>query len=131
MKREKTEFEKKLIEMGYRLSEKTYTGKNSDRIQYYIYSKEIPFNGKNCLVKVLLDFKREKYKDIIFENTLDKFFSEDCLKDFEYFVSSIKMWVELNWQSFEIDDELGVAPKLDDVDDDEIVQVAEEIKDYE
>lgn len=92
MKRKETLLEKKLIENNYRLKEKTYTGKNSDKVDNYIYSYE---NGETEFF-VNLDKTREHIVYYSFNNS--KFYKYDLGKieslkyvfdSFEEFLKSI------------------------------------------
>jgi len=77
MKRKKTQLEESLIEKGWYLIQKTYTGKHSDKVLAYIYEKVYAYeNTRKCdgkvflasyTARVVLDSKREKIDDILIE----------------------------------------------------------------
>lgn len=66
MKRKTTKLEKKLLDNGFYLLEKTYKGTHSQFTHNYVYVG----NVENCTVKVCLDIHREKVDNYTIENTL-------------------------------------------------------------
>lgn len=68
--RKQTDLEKKLIELGLRLSYKTYTGKHSEYVKEYVYEGVLEYEYNGCLVavsiKVYIDPSRENVKDVKF-----------------------------------------------------------------
>lgn len=66
MKRTRTKLEENLIEKGYNLAHKTYTGKNSDRVYHYVYQKTC---GDECIV-VLLNSKRNYVNKVAIHHPL-------------------------------------------------------------
>jgi len=66
--RKQTDLEKKLIELGLRLSYKTYTGKHSEYVKEYVYEgvMEIPWKGvySAITIKVVIDPTRKEILDI-------------------------------------------------------------------
>lgn len=72
MKRTRTKLEENLIEKGYNLAHKTYTGKNSDRVEHYAYQKTI---ANECIV-VLLDSKRNSIFNIVIHYPFQMFVDE-------------------------------------------------------
>ena len=66
--RKQTDLEKKLIELGLRLSYKTYTGKHSEYVKEYVYEgvMEIPYHGVGTAItlKVVIDPTRKLILDI-------------------------------------------------------------------
>lgn len=75
MKRTITELENKLIEKGFRLSHKTYSGKYSQFVNEYVYVGKVfcYINDGSYTVptNVVLDQKRTTIKDIFIENWFD------------------------------------------------------------
>lgn len=75
MKRTITELENKLIEKGFRLSHKTYSGKHSQFVNEYVYVGKVWYQyDKDSLtlpVLVVLNAKRDKVLDISMENCFD------------------------------------------------------------
>lgn len=75
MKRTITELENKLIEKGFRLSHKTYSGKHSQFVNEYVYTGKVfcYFDDGSYTVptNVVLDQKRTTIKDISIENWFD------------------------------------------------------------
>ena len=64
MKRKTTELEKKLIQDGWRLHNKVYEGKKSEKTSAYIYAKE-----EGAFVKILqLNPKREEIIKVAINN---------------------------------------------------------------
>lgn len=67
--RKKTNLEEALIERGWKLSSKSYKGRQSERTGAYVYSKTIPLDGDTprwlepIIGKVLLNSKRDKIVD--------------------------------------------------------------------
>ena len=74
MRRKETLLEKKLIDMGYRLSHKTYTGKYCDKVESYVYH----FTNGETEFFVCLNQNREQIVCYYFTN--DKFNKYDVGK---------------------------------------------------
>ena len=68
MRRKETLLESNLIELGYRMSHKTYSGKHSDKVESYIYKK---INGE-VVYQVSLNKTREHIDHYSFQ-TLRQF----------------------------------------------------------
>lgn len=82
MKRHITELEKNLIEKGWELDHKTYTGKHSDKVLNYVYEKVYvkEYTRKDGKVvvstwsaRVLLDQKREKIEDVLIRSPFKEY----------------------------------------------------------
>lgn len=82
MKRKKTQLEINLIEKGWQLDHKTYTGKHSDKVDNYVYEKTYTNehtreDGKIVVTswsaRVLLDSKREHIEDVLIKSPLMPF----------------------------------------------------------
>lgn len=76
MKRKITELEEKLIDMGFKLSHKTYGGKKSQFVKDYVYGGEIIYFDEDAeieipvKVQVELEPKREKVNVVSIQNFL-------------------------------------------------------------
>ena len=96
MKRKKTQLEESLIEKGWYLIQKTYTGKHSDKVFEYIYEKVYTYeHTRKCdgqiflssfTARVVLDSKREKIDDILIETPHRSF-----LNGFDLFIVDSKI----------------------------------------
>ena len=64
MKRKETNLENKLLEMHYKLSHKTYSGKHSDKINTYVYVNKV----NDFTFYVELDKNRDKIVTYYFES---------------------------------------------------------------
>ena len=82
MKRHITELEKNLIEKGWELDHKVYTGKHSDKVLNYVYEKVYvkEYTRKDGKVvvstwsaRVLLDPKREKIDDVLIKSPFKEY----------------------------------------------------------
>ena len=86
MKRKKTQLELNLIEKGWELDHKTYTGKHSDKVLNYVYEKvyyreyERKCDGKIIVTtwsaRVLLDSKREHIDDVLIKSPMSAYVNE-------------------------------------------------------
>lgn len=85
MKRRKTQLELNLIEKGWELDHKTYTGKHSDKVLNYVYEKVYSRefereDGKieitTWSARVLLDSKREHVVDVLVRSPLPNYIDE-------------------------------------------------------
>lgn len=86
MKRKKTQLELNLIEKGWELDHKTYTGKHSDKVLNYVYEKvysreyERKCDGKIVITtwsaRVLLDSKREHIDDVLIRSPMSSYVNE-------------------------------------------------------
>ena len=86
MKRKETQLELNLIEKGWELDHKTYTGKHSDKVLNYVYEKvysreyERKCDGKIVITtwsaRVLLDSKREHIDDVLIRSPMSSYVNE-------------------------------------------------------
>lgn len=76
MKRKVTQLEHNLISRGYHLSHKTYTGKNSDKVDTYIYIKD----KNNINYYVALDKNRNEIVHYSFTNNYNMYYSNGTLE---------------------------------------------------
>lgn len=125
MKREITKLEKVLIEKGYKLECKTYKGKDRDRVDSYVYTREFNFSAPTLVYVssftfvVLLNAKRNRIVSLYCKNDLSKV--GEVLD--EKILSIILLYLRLEKTSIIFDDEKD----KDEISDDEVIQVAEEI----
>lgn len=104
MKRKKTQLEESLIEKGWYLIQKTYTGKHSDKVFEYIYEKVYTYEHKrkcddkvfltSLTARVVLDSKREKIDNILVETPNREFVDEFSLLIYAHKIHEIKREVE-------------------------------------
>lgn len=85
MKRKKTQLEINLIEKGWELDHKTYTGKHSDKVLNYVYekvySREFERKDGKLIVttwsaRVLLDSKREHFVDVLIKSPMSAYVND-------------------------------------------------------
>ena len=90
MKRKITLLEKNLLTKNYKLTGKTYTGKHSDKVESYIYEKQV----NNTTYFVYLDKTREKISHYSFTNNFFKVFDNGKIEGLQevllYFEEELK-----------------------------------------
>lgn len=79
MKRKETQLESGLIYKGYHLSYKTYMGKNSNRVDSYVYEKE----KNNITYSVELDKNRNQIKYYSFTNNAHIYYTKGILESLQ------------------------------------------------
>lgn len=79
MKRKETQLETNLIYKGYHLSHKTYTGRNSSKVDSYVYVKE----KNNIVYNVELDKNRNEIKYYSFTNNAHIYYTNGILESLD------------------------------------------------
>lgn len=79
MKRKITELEKRLIEQGFILEEKTYSGNHSQHTQFYVYT----CYDSNYKIKVYLNSKRDKVDHFTITNNAPNDLSLENINELE------------------------------------------------
>lgn len=69
MKREITKLEQKLIDNGYKLEFKSYVGKHSQKVEFYVYKGQL----EDYQVLIYLDSKRVRVDHYCFENKTPRY----------------------------------------------------------
>lgn len=79
MERKKTQLETKIEERGFKLIYKTYKGKKSQFVEFYVYKG----NVNNFFVYIYLDYKRERVDHYEIENGLPNRLTRTNLDELE------------------------------------------------
>ena len=83
MKRKITELEQKLLDKGFVLESKSYWGKHSQRVHYYLYLGQVNVdNGFIVTTQVVLNAKKNKIEEVNVDNVVahDRFVYVETLK---------------------------------------------------
>lgn len=130
MKRKKTQLEINLIEKGWELNHKTYTGKHSDKVLNYIYEKvysseyERKCDGKIIIAtwsaRVLLDSKREHIDDVLVRIPMPAYVNEIMVAFIFGKIRDITKEVETCYPNQENNEELTTEEQV------EVVEALEE-----
>ena len=93
MKRTITELEQKIIDKGFKLHHKTYSGKHSQFVSTYCYVAELPLEEK-IKVHLTLNAKRDNILGFTFDNPLPyNSFSKDDVKYINDILDSIDRYI--------------------------------------
>lgn len=112
MERKRTQLEQKIIDKGFKLECKTYSGKKSQFIEYYVYTGFM-YNYK---ISFYLNGSRDKIHHYTIENKLPRNISIENINEIEMVYHEINDFIDnLNRK----------------VDDDEVVEVLEAINENE
>ena len=120
-KRKTTQIEEKLIEDGWYLKSKSYSGKNSEKTDFYDYTKNVEFEENFAFAAIVrLDSKREKVINIGIPNINVDNLTRDKLDDihlrFEYLQTYIQKLLSAQKQNDDPQhtltlDDLELSPK--------------------
>lgn len=79
MRRKQTQLETNLIELGYKLSHKTYYGKKSEKVDEYIFIRQIG----HITYQVSIDRTREHINSYSFTNREIMFFNDSSIEQLQ------------------------------------------------
>lgn len=85
--RSETLLEQELMSRGFSLSHKTYTGYKNRKVDSYIYIKDI----HACVYEVILDFTRNKIKDLRFTNYSIHEYSQGIIEGLKEVLDSFRL----------------------------------------
>lgn len=96
MKRKNTELDQKLIENGWYLTNKRYTGKHSEKTQCYEYVKtsDLRNDGKTYDLFILLDLKRSQIVNYGIKNVSFDYLGEIELCSLRFLHLELRHFVE-------------------------------------
>lgn len=96
MKRKITDLEQKLLDNGWQLTNKNYTGKHSEKIECYEYHKtsDLRNNGKTFDLVIKLDQKRSQIVDYGVKNVYLHYLNDQELCLVRFLFLEIRHFVE-------------------------------------
>ena len=96
MKRKITELEQKLIDDGWYLNVKRYTGKHSEKIETYEYHKtsDLRHNGNSYDQIIKLDQKRSQIVNYGINNLVIEWLDNDELMQIRFLFLELRHYVE-------------------------------------